>query len=50
MRIKSALCCIGLGVVGTIMYQELKNGNLKKMVKKMDKAKTKIIEDMENSI
>lgn len=47
MKIKSALCCIGIGIGGTIMYQKLKSGDLKKIVKKMDKAKTKLIEDME---
>ena len=30
MKIKSALCCIGIGIGGTIMYQKLKSGDLKK--------------------
>ena len=42
MKVKSALCFIMIGVGGTIMYQQLKNGELKNTLKKMDKTKMKI--------
>ena len=30
MKSKSAICLIGLGIGGTLLYQNLKNGNIKK--------------------
>ena len=48
MNMKNSLFLIGMGVVGTILYQQIKNGNFRKMVREMNRAKTKMIEDMEN--
>lgn len=46
----NSLCLIGLGVGGTILYQQLKNGNLKKMVREMDQAKIEMIDDLEDML
>ena len=40
MKIKSSLCLIGLGIGGTILYQQLKNGNLRRVVRQMNRSKT----------
>ena len=48
MKMKNSLYLIGLGVGGTILYQQLKNGNLRKIVRKMNSSKTKMLEDLEN--
>lgn len=48
MKMKNTLCLIGLGVGGTILYQQIKSGNLKKMVRNMNRTKTKMIEDLED--
>ena len=48
MKMKSSICLIGLGVGGTILYQQIRNGNIKKAVKKMNKSKTKMLEDLED--
>ena len=48
MNMKNSLCLIGIGIVGTILYQQIKNGNFRNMVREMNRAKTKMIEDMEN--
>ena len=47
MKIKSSLCLIGLGIGGTILYQQLKNGNLRRVVRQMNRSKTKMLEDLE---
>ena len=48
MKMKNSLYLIGLGVGGTILYQQLKNGNLRKIVRKVNSSKTKMLEDLEN--
>ena len=48
MNMKSSLCLIGLGIGGTILYQQIKNGNFRKLVREMNRTKTKMIEDMED--
>ncbi len=45
-----ALMGIGLGVGSAALYQNIKNGNIKKMVRKMNSAKTKAVDDLENMI
>lgn len=42
------MCLIGLGIGGTILYQQVKNGNLRKMVRKMNRAKTRMLENIED--
>lgn len=48
MKTKTAMCLIGLGIGGTILYQQVKNGNLRKMVRKMNRAKTRMLENIED--
>ena len=47
MKMKSSMALIGTGVMGTLLYQQMKNGNFKHMVSKMNKAKIKAIDDLE---
>ena len=39
---------LGLGIGGTLLYQQIKNGNLRKVVREMNRSKTKMLEDLEN--
>lgn len=48
MKTKGAIFLIGLGVGGTLLYQNLKNGNIRKWTREMNQAKTKMIEDLED--
>lgn len=48
MKTKTAMCLIGLGIGGTILYQQVKNGNFRKMVRKMNRAKTRMLENIED--
>ena len=41
---------IGLGVGGTLLYQQIKNGNLRKVVREMNRSKTKMLEDLEDML
>lgn len=45
---KNSLYMIALGIGGTLLYQQLKNGNIRKVVREMNRTKTKMLEDMEN--
>ena len=47
MKTKSAIYLIGLGIAGTLLYQNIKNGNLRKWTREMNKVKTAMLEDME---
>lgn len=47
-KVGMALMGIGIGVGSAALYQNIKNGNIKKMVRKMNSAKTKAVEDLEN--
>lgn len=48
MNLKNSIYSFGLGVLGTIMYQQIKNGNMRKIVRKMNSTKTKMLEDLED--
>ena len=48
MKAKGAICLIGLGIGGTLLYQNLKNGNLKRWTREMNRAKTQMIDDLED--
>lgn len=50
MKMKKSMMMIMAGVGGTLLYQNVKNGNLKKMVSKMDRVKQKAIDDLEDMI
>lgn len=45
-----ALIGIGMGVGSAALYQNVKNGNMKKLVRKMNSAKTKAVDNLENMI
>ena len=47
MKMKSALCWLGLGVGGTLLYQSIQNGSFRKVVRQMNRSKTKMLEDLE---
>ena len=48
MKISNALCWFGLGIGGTLLYQSVKNGNLKRWTKQMNEAKMEMLEDLED--
>lgn len=48
MKTKNALYLIGLGVGGTLLYQNIKNGNLKRLTREMNRAKTQMLDDLED--
>lgn len=48
MKMKNSLYLIGLGIGGTILYQQIKNGNLRQIIRKMNRSKTKMLEDLED--
>lgn len=48
MNMKNSLCLIGLGIGGTILYQQIRNGNLRKVVREMNRSKTKMLQDLED--
>lgn len=50
MKLKSSIALLGMGAGSVLLYQNIKNGNIKKMVSKMDKAKKKAISDLEEMI
>ena len=50
MKLKTGIALVMGGIGGAIMYQQIKNGNVKKMVRNMNKAKTKAIDDLEDMI
>ena len=47
MNMKKSLYLIGLGIGGTLLYQQIRNGNLRKVVRQMNRSKTKMLEDLE---
>ena len=42
------MCLIGIGIGGTLLYHQVKSGNFRKMVRKINRAKTKMIENIED--
>ena len=42
MKTKSAIYLIGLGIAGTLLYQNIKNGNLRKWTREMNKAASEL--------
>jgi len=48
MKTKEAIYLIGLGIGGTLLYQNIKNGNIKKWAREMDRAKIQMIDDLED--
>ncbi len=48
MNMKKSLYLIGLGIGGTLLYQQIRNGNVRKVVREMNRSKTKMLEDLES--
>ena len=48
LKLKNSFYMIMLGIGGTLLYQQIKNGNFRKMVREMNRTKTKIVEDLED--
>lgn len=48
MKTKNAIYLIGLGIGGTLLYQNIKNGNFKRWTREMNRAKTQMIDDLED--
>ena len=48
MKTKSAIYLIGLGIGGTLLYQNIKNGNVKRWTREMNRAKTQMIDNLED--
>ena len=47
-RMGNLVMGMGIGVGSAALYKNLKNGNMKKWVRKMNSAKTKAIDDLED--
>lgn len=52
MKSKVGMTLVGMvmGATGSALYTNIKNGNMKKWMRKMNSAKTKAIDDLENMI
>lgn len=48
MKTKNAIYLIGLGIGSTLLYQNIKNGNVKRWTREMNRAKTQMIDDLED--
>ena len=48
MKTKNAIYLIGLGIGSTLLYQNVKNGNIKRWTREMNRAKTQMIDDLED--
>lgn len=48
MRIKDGAIGMAMGVGATLMYQQVKNGNMKKMMKDIKSVSKKTINDLED--
>ena len=50
MKLKNSIYMMLLGIGGTLLYQQLKNGNLRRVVREMNRSKTKMLEDLEDML
>ena len=48
MKNKNALYLIGLGIGSTLLYQNLRNGNIRKWSREMNRTKSKMLEELED--
>ena len=48
MRMKSNLALVGMGVAGTLLYQNIKNGNMRRMANKAFRNGAKAINNLED--
>ena len=48
MKLKTAALIMASGIGGAIMYQQIKNGNMKKMVSNLKSKEVKMLDDLED--
>ncbi len=48
MNLKNKLLLIGMGVGGTLLYQQIKNGNMKRMINDVKRVSKKTMDDLED--
>ena len=48
MKIRDGAMLVAMGVGGTLLYQQIKNGNMKKMRRDVKKVSRKTIDDLED--
>ncbi len=48
MKMKSSMMLVLMGVGGTLLYQQIRNGNAKKYIKKMEGIAMKTYDDLED--
>ena len=48
MKNTNAMYLIGLGIGGTLLYQNIRNGNIRRWTRQMNQAKTQMLEDLED--
>lgn len=48
MKVKKGVALVLAGIGGTLLYQQYANGNMKRVFKKMCKAKENVISDLED--
>ena len=48
MKLKSSMALVAMGVGGTLLCENIMNGNVQKMMKKMLKMDIKKLEDLED--
>ena len=48
MRVRDGAALVAMGVGGTLLYQQIRNGNMKKMMNDVKRVSKKTIEDLED--
>lgn len=48
MSMKGSIACVAMGVGGTLLYQQVKNGNMKKMIRDVKRVSKKTMNDLED--
>ena len=48
MKIKSSMMLVAMGVGGTLLYQNMRNGNMKRFMNKMKSDAKKTMDDLED--
>ncbi len=47
MKLRDGIMLVGAGALGTIMYEQIKQGKFKKMMSNVTKTKKKMMNDLE---
>lgn len=48
MRVRDGAALVAMGVGGTLLYQQVKNGNMKKMIRDVKRVSKKTMNDLED--